>query len=117
MSSTPTPETQPESGRTRRAVKALLAFVVGPVLVGAIVVLVLAITPWGNERVRRILVSQANQRLTGELSVARLRGNLLSGATLTNVQLIDSLKHPVFAARRVEVHYGLLAALRREIVI
>jgi len=114
---TAAPPTPPASNRTRRAVKALLAFVVGPVLVGAIVVLVLAITPWGNERVRRILVSQANQRLTGELSVAGLRGNLLSGATLTNVQLIDSLKHPVFAARRVKVHYGLLAALRREIVI
>lgn len=117
MSSTPTPTMQPESGRARRVVKALLAIVVGPVVLGALIVLVLAMTPWGNERIRRILVSQANQRLTGELFVAGLRGNLLSGATLTNVQLIDSLKHPVFAARRVEVHYGLLAALRREIVI
>jgi hypothetical protein len=97
--------------------KALAALIAGPVLVGVLIVLVLTMTPWGNERVRRILVSQANQRLTGELSIGGLRGNLLSGATLTNIQLVDSLKHPVFAVRRMEVHYGLLAALRREIVV
>ena len=117
MSSTLSPVPKPNSGRALRAARGLVAFVVVPIVVGALIVLVLAMTPWGNERARRILVSQANQRLTGEFSVATLRGNLLSGATLTNVQLIDSLKHPVFAARRVEVHYGLLAALRRELVI
>ena len=106
-----------EPSREKRVVKALLALVVIPLVVGAIVVFVLATTPWGNERARRIVVSQANQRLAGELSIYRLRGNLLSGATLTNVQLLDSLKHPVFAARRVEVHYGLLSALRGQVVI
>ena len=103
--------------RARHVAKVLLSFVVAPILLGATIVLVLATTPWGNERVRRLVVSQANQRLAGELSIDRMRGNLLSGATLTNVQLLDSLKHPVFAARRVEVHYGLMAALRREVVI
>ena len=109
--------TPPASGRATRVGKALLAFVVVPIVLGALVVLVLTLTPWGNERVRRVVVSQANKRITGEISIDGLRGNLLSGAALTNVQIIDSLKHPVFAARRVDVHYGLMAALRGEVVI
>jgi hypothetical protein len=105
------------SGRVRAAAKSFLVFVVGPIIIGAMVVLVLATTPWGNERVRRLAVSQANKRLTGELSIDKLRGNLFSGATLTNVQVLDSLKHPVFAARAVTIRYGFMAALRREVVI
>ena len=102
----------PNDGRAKRVVKVLLAVILIPLLVVAVIVLVLAMTPWGNERVRRIVVSQANQRMTGALTVAALRGNLLSGASLTHVELLDSLHHPVFAARRVQLHYGLLAALR-----
>ena len=109
--------TSPPSDGRRRVVKALLAFVVVPIVVGVLVVLVLATTPWGNERVRRFAVSQANSRLTGELSIDKLRGNLFRGATLTNMQVLDSLKHPVFAARAVKVRYGFMAALRREVVI
>ncbi len=112
-----TPPSPRLTDRRRRIAKALVAFVFGPLLLGILIVVVFAMTPWGNERVRRLLVSQANQRLTGELTVDHLRGNLFTGATLTNVQLIDSLKHPVFAARRVKVRYGLFAALRREVVI
>ncbi|MEO5814591.1 MAG: translocation/assembly module TamB domain-containing protein [Gemmatimonadaceae bacterium] len=109
--------TPPSGHRGRRIVKALLAFVVIPMFLGIIIVLVVAMTPWGNERARRIIVSQGNQRITGTLAIGQLRGNLLSGASLSNVELLDSLKHPVFAARRVEVRYGLLSALRGEIVI
>ena len=82
-----------------------------------VVVLVLATTPWGNERVRRLLVSQANGRITGRLDVGELRGNLLSGATLTDVRLVDSARHPLFTARRVRVRYALLPALRGQVVM
>ena len=108
---------RPGHDRARRVTKGILAVVVAPMVLGVLIVLVLATTPWGNERVRRLIVSQANKRITGELSIDRLRGNLLSGATLTNVQLLDSLKHPVFAARGVKVEYGLMAALSRKVVI
>ncbi|CAN5452589.1 hypothetical protein BH09GEM1_BH09GEM1_43370 [soil metagenome] len=112
----PSPAT-PANDRRRAIVRAVLVFLVAPIVVGAMIVLVLAATPWGNERVRRIAVSQANKRITGELTIDRLRGNLFSGATLTNVQVLDSLKHPVFAARSVTVRYGFMAALRRQVVI
>lgn len=97
--------------------RAVLLGLVLPVAIGLTVVLVLATTPWGNERVRRIVVSQANDRLTGHLSIGRMRGNLLSGATLTNVSVVDSVQRPVFTARRVRIHYGLWAALQRRVVI
>ncbi|MEP6999730.1 MAG: hypothetical protein ABI969_04590, partial [bacterium] len=111
------PQTPPTASRARRIVRAMLVFVIGPIVVGFIVVLVLAMSSWGHERVRRFAVSRANQGLIGELSIGEVGGNLLTGATLTNVQLIDSLKHPVFAARRVDVRYSIMAALRREVVI
>jgi hypothetical protein len=103
--------------RARRVAKVLLAGVVLPVVLLALAIIVLANTPWGNERARRILVSQANKRLTGRLAVERLRGNLLSGATLTGVQLRDSVGKPVFTARRVQVRYGLWSSLRGRVVV
>ena len=103
--------------RKRGVVRTLIGVVVVPILLGLIVVLVLAATPWGNERVRRVLLSQANQRMFGHLDVGTLRGNLFSQATLTDVRLLDSARKPLFTARRVQVHYALLPALRGHIVI
>ena len=110
------PTVQPTPPR-RRAVRAIFATVVMPILLGLVIVLVLAMTPWGNERVRRLLVSQANERMNGSLSVRDLRGNLLSGATLTDVRVLDSLRRPFFTAQRVRVGYALLPALRGRVVI
>jgi autotransporter translocation and assembly factor TamB len=113
----PPPPTIARSAPRRRALRAVLSLVVMPILLGLVILLVLTGTPWGNERVRRLLVSQANQRTTGELAVGTLRGNLLAGATLTDVRLVDSARQPVFAARRVQVRYALLPALRGKVVI
>jgi hypothetical protein len=80
------PNTPPDANapapaqRGRRIARTLLATVVFPILLGLAIVLVLALTPWGNERVRGLLVSQANERMNGELAIGSLRGNLLSGA-------------------------------------
>jgi translocation and assembly module TamB len=95
----------------------VLLGVVLPIAIGVLVVLVLASTPWGNEQVRRFVVSQANKRLDGALAIGTLRGNLLSSATLTDVRLADSSHQPVFTARRVQVRYELLPALRGHVVI
>lgn len=83
----------------------------------SLVVVVLTNTSWGNERVRRILVDQANSRLTGRLDVGRLRGNLLSSATLTDVRIVDSMRQPLFTAKRIHVRYDLWAVLHRRIVL
>jgi len=103
--------------RPRRVLRAVLAIVVLPILLGLAIVLVLARTQWGNERVRRIVVSQANGRMNGELAIGSLRGNLLSEATLTDVRLADSARRPLFSARRVQVRYALVPALRGRFVL
>jgi hypothetical protein len=103
--------------RPRRVLRAVLAVVVLPILLGLAIVLVLARTQWGNERVRRIVVSQANGRMNGELAIGSLRGNLLSEATLTDVRLADSARRPLFSARRVQVRYALVPALRGRFVL
>ncbi|MFL5618946.1 MAG: hypothetical protein ACJ79A_11225 [Gemmatimonadaceae bacterium] len=103
--------------RSRRVVRTVLATVVLPILLGLAIVLVLALTPWGNERVRRIVVSQANGRLDGELAIGSLGGNLFSSATLTDVRLADSARRPLFSARRVQVRYALGPALRGRLVL
>lgn len=95
----------------------LLLGVAAVVLLLVLIVVVFATTPWGNERVRRIVVSQANGRLTGTLDIERLRGNLFTGATLTGVSVVDSAKQPVFSAKRVTVDYALLPLLRRRVVV
>lgn len=113
----PSPRAAPPRPRSRHVARNVLIGISAVVLLFVLVVMVLATTPWGNERVRRFVVSQANGRLTGRLDVERLRGNLFSGATLTNVSIVDSAKHQVFSARRVKVDYALLPLLRRRVVI
>ena len=98
---TPAFSVGPDRPSARRVALRLLVVLAVVIAAAAIVLVVLATTPWGNERVRRVVVSQANQRLTGQLAIGRLRGNLFSGATLTDVRVTDSAAHPVFSARRM----------------
>jgi hypothetical protein len=117
------PNTPPDASapvpaqRGRRIARTLVATGVCPILRGGAIVLVLALTPWGKERVRSLLVSQANKRMNGELAIGSLRGNLLSGATLTDVRLADSARRPLFSARRVRFRYALGPALRGRLVL
>ena len=117
MTTPASPRHDPPVARSRRVVRVLLAAVVLPIMLGVVIVLVVAMTPWGNERALRLLVSQANGRLTGELSIGTLRGNLFTGATLTDVRVVDSARQPVFTARRAQVRYAFWPALRGRIVI
>src|SRR4051812_46513921 len=114
---TPEPASAIPPAPRHRVARTIFGVVVLPLLLGLAIVLVLALTPWGNERVRQLLVSQVNGRIYGHLDVGSLRGNLLSGATLTDVRLVDSARRPVFTARRVQTRYALLPALRGRIVL
>jgi hypothetical protein len=112
----PPPTLVPNTPR-RHVLRAIISLVVAPILVGVVVILVLANTPWGNERVRRVLVSQVNQRITGTLTVGALHGGLLSSARLERVHLVTSTGEPLFDAHAVQVDYALLPALRGKVVI
>jgi hypothetical protein len=94
----------------------VLAFVVIPLIVGLIVVLVLTMTPWGNEQTRRIVVSQGNQRLTGSVASEAARQSAVQRLAL-ECGAARQLEAPGVRRRRVEVQYSLLAALRGEVVV
>ena len=66
----PAPKAPVPPPRPRRIVRTLLATVVLPILLGLAIVLVLAITPWGNERVRQLVVSMPDAN--GNEQVIRL---------------------------------------------
>ena len=58
-------------------------------LILAVVLLALAVveTGWGKDRLRDLIVRQANQYLTATLSIGRLEGSLLRGLQLGDVSL------------------------------
>nr|MBA3672244.1 hypothetical protein [Gemmatimonadaceae bacterium] len=103
--------------RTRRVTRVILGFVVAPIVLGALIVLLGALTPWGNERVRQLVVSRANGRLTGTLAIGRMRGNLFTGVEMTDVRITDSAHGPVFTARRARVRYAVLPLIRGRVVL
>ena len=109
--------TSAQAANARRALRVIATVLIIAAALVVVIVLVLADTPWGNEQVRRVLVSQANDRLTGSLAIGALRGNLLSTATFIDVSVIDSARRPVFQARRVRVSYALWPALHGQVVV
>jgi translocation and assembly module TamB len=70
----------------RRLAKALVAIVAGLlILVGAAVAVVE--TGWAKNRIRELIVRQANQYLTATLTIGRLQGSLLRGLELGDIAL------------------------------
>ena len=81
---------------------------------GSSIVLVLAITPWGNERVRRLLVSQANDRMNGHARRRRAAWQSASRARRSpTCGSLDSARRPLFTARRVQVQLRAAAGAAR----
>src|SRR5262245_41838581 len=44
-------------------------------------------TSWGKDRLRQLILLQANQYLTAQLDIARLEGSLLRGLELSDIRL------------------------------
>src|SRR5262245_46055911 len=68
---------------TRRLVFAIALILI---LFGA--VLTALETPWGKNRLRGLLVGQANQYLTAQLTIGRLEGSLFRGLELGDIKLV-----------------------------
>ena len=105
---------------SRQAVKRGLLITLGVVLglvaiaVGA--VLVLSNTDWGRERVRRQLVSVLGGVAEGgQVRIGRLDGNLLTGATATDISITDSAGAPFLTADSAQLRYDVRGFLRQEL--
>ena len=91
---------RPDAGTRRRGAPAagaepgevrVTAVVLAAVIAFAFVsTLVLTRTDWGQERVRRFVLDQMAGMVHGKVSIGRIRGNLLTGATIVRSCIRDS---------------------------
>ncbi|HYC51027.1 MAG TPA: translocation/assembly module TamB domain-containing protein [Gemmatimonadaceae bacterium] len=109
----------PEARRQQRqAVRVLqiTAVVIAAVVAFAfIAVLVLTRTDWGRERVRRFVLDQLEGMVHGQVSIGRIRGNLLTGATIEAVVIRDTAGMPFVAAEQISARYNILELFTRKI--
>lgn len=93
-----------------------LAVVLAATLAIAFVsVLVLTRTDWGRERVRRFALNQLEGIFHGRVTIGRVTGNLLTGATLEAVAIRDTAGQPFVAAERISARYNILQLLTKKI--
>jgi len=93
---------------TAVALTALLAFTF-------VAVLVLSSTDWGRERVRRFMIARLEGMINGDVTMGRVRGNLLTGATVDHFAIRDTAGRPFVVAEQVSARYGIIALLSRRI--
>src|SRR5512142_2788034 len=95
------------------------------VTVGALaLVVVLAIgaaalliqTPWAKEKLRALMVRQANQYLTASLEIGHLEGSLFEDITLRDVRLSEAGR-PLVAIDTVTVAYSIREIWSHGVVI
>lgn len=80
-----------------------------------VAVLILTRTDWGRERVRRFVLNQLQSVVNGQVTIGRVRGNLLTGATIDAFAIRDSAGRPFIVAERVSADYNILDLLTRKI--
>lgn len=100
-----------------RALLALVNSVLGIVAAAGIVVVILSMTPWGHERVRRIAVSRLSAHLAGTVALGSVSGNLLQGFTMHDLAITDSAGKPFLAAKVVSAEYGIGSLLRKHVYL
>ena len=93
---------------TAVALTALIAF-------AFVSLLVLSSTNWGRERVRRLVLNQLEGVVAGQVTIGRIRGNLINGATIDQFAIRDSAGNPFLAAEQVSARYRLADLIARRI--
>jgi translocation and assembly module TamB len=101
--------------RRRRVLLTVLASIAGLMTLAVAAVLVLTLTDWGRERVRRMIVSALENKAHGRVHLGRVSGNLLKGITFHNFVITDSAGAPFVAVQRMSARYKVLRFLRKRI--
>jgi hypothetical protein len=63
-------------------------------------------TGWAKNRIRQLIVAQANQYLTATLEIGRLEGSILRGLQLGDIRLSRD-NHPIITIDEVSLSYSL----------
>ena len=101
--------------RVTRALQWTAVGLAGAIAVALIAVVVLSRTNWGRERVRRFVLNQLDGIVAGQVTIGRVRGNLLNGASIESFAIRDSAGQPFVAAERVTASYSILELITRKI--
>ncbi|HSJ64697.1 MAG TPA: translocation/assembly module TamB domain-containing protein [Gemmatimonadaceae bacterium] len=83
----------------------------------ALTLFVVTGTDFGRERVRRFAVDALNNAVNGTVRIGAIGGNLLGGATLHDVSIVDSAGAPFLSVERVDVRYSLRDLLEKRIYL
>src|SRR5262245_4797876 len=105
--------------RVRRVSAAMAKTIVG--IVAAVLLLIGTVllvieTGWAKNRIRALIVSQANQYLTATLSIGRLEGSLLSGIRLGDVDVARG-SETLIHIDEIAVAYSIRELVQRGVVI
>jgi hypothetical protein len=96
----------------------ILAGIVAGVLLAIAAVQILSRTEWGQERVRNLALGWLQDAVAGEVRIGRLSGGgLLTGVTIHDFAIIDSLGRPFVQADSAEVSYDWMTLLGGSIVL
>jgi hypothetical protein len=83
-----------------------LALGVLAVLLVVVAAMLVVQTGWGHDRLRRLIVSQANRYLTATLDIGRLGGSIVRGIELDDVR-VSRAGEPIIAIDRVTLSYSI----------
>lgn len=93
----------------------LFAIVAALVLLAGAAVLVLTRSDWGREQVRARLVSALDDAVNGTVSIGRIRGNLLTGATMEDLVIADSSGVEFLRVPELSARYSLRTLLDKRL--
>ena len=93
--------------RRRTVALASVGVIVALVAIVAGTVLVLTQTSWGREQVGGYVVGKVKSAAHGYVTVDRIDGNLLNGATLVGLTITDSARAPFVTADTVIARYSI----------
>src|SRR5690348_11072861 len=89
-----------------------IVFIVLTIVVLAALVLAAIQTGWAKNRIRNLIVTQANEYLTATLSIGRLEGSLIRGLRLGDVTVSRDGK-PLIHIDEIGVAYSVRELLQR----
>src|SRR5687767_1212606 len=93
----------------------------GGIVIGAIAVLTVAgvllltMTDFGRERVRRFTLQTLSEMVHGQVRIGGIGGNLLDGVVMTDFSIADTAGRPFVSADTVIADYRLIAFAKKRI--
>lgn len=93
--------------RRRTAAITVVSVLLALVVIGAGAVLLLTRSDWGRSRVANLVIGKLQAAAHGYVTVDRVDGDLLNGATLIGITITDSARAPFIRADTAVIHYGI----------